>query len=118
MTNPLIRNAKHSQHRLPEGDFRKASIAAKLKISWSLEIQLLNAVIVLLPLVVVLLTFFAPKGAIPLCFTEKWLVFSPLSRYLGVKWIFTCFYSFYLGVRCDRFACLARLSNYHSPFPN
>ncbi|NMG21290.1 hypothetical protein [Brasilonema bromeliae] len=85
MINPKSEKSSALNARSPETDIRKGSIAAKLKISWSLGIQLLGAVIVLLPLVVELLTSFVPSGAVPLCFMGKWLVFSPLSRCLGAR---------------------------------
>ncbi|ARV63038.1 sugar ABC transporter permease [Nostocales cyanobacterium HT-58-2] len=43
----------------------KGSEGAKFKISWALGVLLLGAVIVLLPLVVVFLTSFAPPGGTP-----------------------------------------------------
>lgn len=57
--------AQRSEHTSPKGGFPKRSLGATFKISWSLGVLLLGAVIVLLPLVVVLLTSFAPPGAVP-----------------------------------------------------
>jgi multiple sugar transport system permease protein len=58
---------KPSQRRLQQD---KGS-ESKFKISWSLGVLLLGGVIVLLPLVIVLLTSFAPPGATPSIFPQN-----------------------------------------------
>lgn len=62
----IINDTKIQNTKRPE-----RSEGSKFKISWSLGVLLLGAVIVLLPLVVVLLTSFAPPGATPSVFPKN-----------------------------------------------